>query len=427
MDSADLETFLTQRLKVLASVYACEPEKGSEPGVGWNWVKQIARFHEVWAITRANNRDSIERDLAKRPIPNVHWVYFDLPRWTRFWKKGQRGVHLYYYLWQIGAYLTGKRLHKEIRFDLVHHITFGNYWLPSFLPFLPAPFVWGPLGGGESAPKAFYETFRLRGRTYERLRNIARWVGERDPIVRFDARRAKIALAKATETAERLRLLGVNRVQSYSESGIAESEVTRPDILLPRDNKLFRVVSIGHLLHLKGFHLGLMAFAQLLNGFPYAEYWLIGDGSERRNLECLAQRFGLATKVRFWGSLARQDVLKKLRECDVLVHPSLHDSGGWVCLEAMSSGLPVICLDLGGPALQVTDETGFKIPARSPEQVVKDLADAMRRFARDASLRMRMGKAGRDRVREHFNWDKKGDWINQVYEQVATCKCTREA
>ena len=413
---------MTQRLKVLASVYACEPDKGSEPGVGWNWVKQIARFHEVWAITRENNRDPIERGLAKQPMSNIRWVYFDLPRWTRFWKRGPRGVHLYYYLWQIGAYFQGKRLHREVGFDLVHHIAFGNYWLPSFLSFLPVPFVWGPLGGGESTPRAFYETFSFRGRVYEWLRDIMRWVGERDPFVRFDARRAKVALAKAKETAERLRLLGASRVQLYSESGIAEGDFIGIDILPLRDANLFRVVSIGHLLHLKGFHLGLMAFAQLLRIFPTSEYWLIGDGPERRNLEQLAQRFGLSAKVRFWGNLPRQHVLEKLLQCDVLVHPSLHDSGGWVCLEAMSSGLPVICLDLGGPALQVTEETGFKVPAISPEQVVKDLAEAMRHLAQDASLRMRMGKAARERVMEYFDWDQKGEWIRDVYEQVASRK-----
>jgi len=390
-------------------------------------VKQIARFHEVWAITRANNRDSIERDLAKGPIPNVHWIYFDLPRWSCFWKKGTRGVHLYYYLWQVGAYLTGKHLHREVRFDLVHHIAFGNYWMPSFLSFLPAPFVWGPLGGGESAPRAFYESFSLRGRVHERLRNIARWIGESDPFVRFDARRAQIALAKAKETAERLQQLGAGRVQLYSESGITEAEVTRPDILSRRDDSLFRVVSIGHLLHWKGFHLGLMAFADVIKRFPSVEYWIIGDGPERHNLECLARRFGMATKVRFWGNLPREDVLDKLLECDVLVHPSLHDSGGWVCLEAMSSGLPVICLDLGGPSLQVTEETGFKVPAISPEQVVKDLAEGMHRLAQDSSLRMSMGKAGRRRLVDYFDWDKKGEWIREVYERVTSCKCTPSA
>ncbi|KAB2833154.1 MAG: glycosyltransferase family 1 protein, partial [Candidatus Dadabacteria bacterium] len=101
---------MQKRLKVLLSAYACESGKGSEPGVGWNWVNQIARFHDVWVITRANNRESIERENGGA-LSGVHWIYFDYPGWARFWKRGQRGVHLYYYLWQIAVYFLARRLH----------------------------------------------------------------------------------------------------------------------------------------------------------------------------------------------------------------------------------------------------------------------------------------------------------------------------
>ncbi|MGB2889494.1 MAG: hypothetical protein WBC04_17505, partial [Candidatus Acidiferrales bacterium] len=95
-------------MKVLVSAYACEPKKGSEAGAGWNWVCQISRFEECWVITRLNNRDAIDRALAGSPMPRVHFVYYDLPQWARFWKKGQRGTRAYYYLWQIGAYRLAK-------------------------------------------------------------------------------------------------------------------------------------------------------------------------------------------------------------------------------------------------------------------------------------------------------------------------------
>jgi glycosyltransferase involved in cell wall biosynthesis len=389
--------------------------------VGWNWVKQVARFHDVWAITRTTNRYLIEQALAMQPMPNVCWIYLDLSRWSRFWKKGQRGVHLYYYLWQMMAYHEGRRLHRDVGFDLVHHIAFGNYWLPSFLSFLPVPFVWGPLGGGESTPSPFYATFSSRGKAYERLRNIARRIGENDPFVRVNARRARVVLAKAKETAERLAHLGARDVRLYPESGITAAEIFRADISPRRDDGRFRLVSIGQLLHWKGFHLGLMAFARCLERLPGAEYWVIGEGPERRNLERLVQRSGLTTKVKLWGNLPRQMVLEKLRNCDALVHPSLHDSGGWVCLEAMSCGIPIICLDLGGPSLQVTDEIGIKIPAISPEQVVNDVGDAMVRLSGDATLRIRMGSAGRQRLQDHFDWDKKGEGIRELYEEVMGC------
>src|SRR5687768_6426183 len=75
-------------MKILVSAYACDPTRGSEPGAGWNWVRQAARFHDVWVITRAKNRRPIEDALREDPLPSVRWIYFDLPRWARFWKRG---------------------------------------------------------------------------------------------------------------------------------------------------------------------------------------------------------------------------------------------------------------------------------------------------------------------------------------------------
>ncbi len=87
--------------KVLLSAYACEPGRGSEPEVGWRWAVELAGLgYQVWVLTRANNRAAIERGLASRaPIPSLHFVYYDLPGWARWWKKGGRGVRLYYVLW----------------------------------------------------------------------------------------------------------------------------------------------------------------------------------------------------------------------------------------------------------------------------------------------------------------------------------------
>jgi len=410
---------MPRRLKILISAYACEPEKGSEPGIGWNWVKQIARFHEVWVVTRTTNRVNIEQALAREPMANVHWVYFDLPRWLRFWKKGQRGVQLYYYLWQIGVYFLGRRLQRRMGFDLVHHVTFVKYWMPSFLAFLPVPFIWGPVGGGESTPRTFWWALSSRGKVYEILRNIARTLGSLDPFVRLTAQRTALALATTEDTAKRLRALGCRHVKIYSQVGLPGGEIQRLASILPLQRNPFRLVSIGNLLHLKGFDLGLRAFAQLQQDFPESEYWLIGDGPERERLEGLTQNLGIADKVTFWGYLPRSQVLEKLAECDVLVHPSLHDSGGFVSLEAMASGTPVICLDLGGPALQVTEETGFKVPATSPEQAVHDIVGAMRQLAEDLELRQHMSQAGRKRVHEDFSWDRKGDYLAELYYMMA--------
>ena len=402
-------------MRILISAYACEPGRGSEPGIGWDHVCQTARHHDVWVITRCNNRAAIEKALARDPIAGLRCVYFDLPYWARFWKKGARGLNLYYYLWQIGAYLTARGLHHEVKFDLAHHVTFGSYWRPTFLPLLPIPFIWGPVGGGESTPGGFHRAFSMRGRLYEALRDYARKIGERDPFVRLAARRSVAALATTSQTKERLLALGCRKVAVCAQSGLPAEELVKLMALPLRHGNPFRVLSLGRLLHWKGFELGLQAFARFHALFPDSEYWLIGDGPERKRLERLGRKLGIRGRMVFWGVLARSEALEKISQCDVLLHPSLHDSSPMVAVEAMAAGRPVVCLDLGGPALQVTEDSGIKVPATSPEQVVSDLAAAMMQLAEDPDLRIRLGVAARQRVREHFAWDQKGVFMANMY------------
>lgn len=204
-----------------------------------------------------------------------------------------------------------------------------------------------------------------------------------------------------------------------SEAGMPAEEIHRLAKLPERTSGPLRLLSLGRLLHWKGFELGLRAFAAFLPRFPESEYWIIGDGPERSRLEELAGNLGVRDRVTFWGTLPRSEVLERLAGCDALVHPSLHDSGGWVCLEAMAAGRPVVCLDLGGPGIQVTGETGIKIQARTPAQTIADLADAFALLAGNRELAVRLGQAGRARVQQHFAWERKAELFAPLYEELA--------
>lgn len=404
-----------KRLKVLVSAYGCRPGEGSEPGIGWNVALQIAKYHQVWVITRENNRPRIEAEMLSNPVPGLHFVYYDLPGWARWWKQGQWGVYLHYYLWQIGIYFLAQKLQREVNFDLMHHITYGRYCAPSFLALLPVPLIWGPVGGGESAPDAFWRDFSLRGKVFEIIRNLSRWLGEHDPFVRLTVQRSVLVQATTEDTAQRLREMGATNVQVVSQVGLPQEEITHLRQYAQSQQSIVRFISIGRLLHWKGFHLGLRAFAQA--NLPDAEYWILGDGPERERLHALAEELGIIHQVKFWRKLPREETLQKLGECLALVHPSLHEAGGWVCLEAMAAGRPLLCLELGGPAIQATDETGFKIPAHTPEQVVQDLAKAMALLVKDSELGACMGQAGQKRVSE-FSWETKCQLLDQAYKEI---------
>ena len=55
------------RLKIFVSAYACEPNLGSEIGVGWHWVLEMSKFFELWVLTRESNRHTIEPWIDKHP------------------------------------------------------------------------------------------------------------------------------------------------------------------------------------------------------------------------------------------------------------------------------------------------------------------------------------------------------------------------
>ena len=410
------------RLRVLLSAYACEPGKGSEPAVGWGLARELAKYHDIWVLTRANNRPAIEAELARTAGSRFRVLYYDLPGWARWWKRGQRGVHFYYYLWQLGALFAVRRIHRRTRFDLVHHVTFVNYWLPSFLWLLGVPFVWGPVGGGDSSPILLRGGMGFGGRAYEILRDAARWLGEQDPFVGLATRRSIVAFGTTEATAHCLRRLGAKDVRVLSQVGMSAAEIGQLSQSPGPDAGVIRFVSIGRLLALKGFHFGLRAFARAR--IARAEYWIIGDGPELGRLRGLVTELGIAGQVRFWGGLPRDETLRRLAESHVLVHPSLHDSGGWVCAEALAIGRPVICLDLGGPAAQVTASTGFRIRPRTTSQVVRDLSEAMQRLAADPALRRQMGAAGRRRCMEELCWESKGRLLDAVYKEIVEKRST---
>ncbi len=407
-------------MKVLISAYSCEPGRGSERGVGWNVAYEVAKHNEVWVLTRPDeSREAIEAELVANPLPNLHFVYFTLPFWQDSMRLGQSGaMQIHYYLWQIQAYFVARKLHRKIGFDLAHHVTFVKYSAPSLLSLLPIPFVWGPVGGGESAPPKFWKDFSFRARLYEWARDIFRNTGQRDPMVGMTIRNSAVVRATTDDTAKRLYQMGATTVQIVPEVGLLDEEIAALNQYPLPASQPIRFISMGRLLHWKGFHLGVQAFAKA--NLTDAEYWLVGEGPEMDNLKHLAETGGVTDKVKFLGRLPREETLECLGESHVLVHPSLHDSGGWVCIEAMASGRPVICLNLGGPAIQVTEQTGFKLSAQDPDQVIRDMASVMQKLAHNPNLRIQMGKAGRQWVNENFSWKVVGERLNSLYKETVT-------
>ncbi|HEU4709591.1 MAG TPA: glycosyltransferase family 4 protein [Methylophilaceae bacterium] len=399
-----------QALKLLISAYACEPGKGSEPGVGWRWAMETAALgHEVWVLTRANNQVSIDKALGLHgKLRNLHFRYYDLPAWASFWKRGGRGVHLYYLLWQWGAYKEARRLHKEQQFHAVHHITFGVTRHPSFMGKLGIPFILGPLGGGERAPQELRKFCSLGGRIKDRLRDFANWVARWDPSVRQMYRRAQLILLKTPDSLAWLPQQYHGKAQCMLEIGVDQipPNTIQPGDL-PRRHQALHVLYVGRFLYWKGMDLGLRALAELRARGVQVRLTMIGQGPEKERWQALASSLKLTDCVTWVPWIKQHDLLHAYYTFDVLLFPSLHDSSGNVILEAMACGLPVVALDIGGPGQLVDARCGRLVATTglSADQTVSRLADALGELARDPQLaeQLRQGALARS---QEFAWKK---------------------
>jgi glycosyltransferase involved in cell wall biosynthesis len=353
---------------------------------------EIARLgHEVHVLTRANNVSAIERGLAALDGVQAHIHGYDLPRWARWWKKGVRGVHLYYLLWQWYAYRQARKLHAQEGFDLVHHITIGVYRHPSFMGGLGIPFIFGPIGGGEYSPPALLRSVLRSARIYEFLRSTANRIAAFDPLVRSTFRHASLILCKTQETMAAVPLEMRKKCICLLEVGIDPVLMAQlPSAGSERPQFLFA----GRLVYWKGIHLIFPALKQVRQDVPDATLTIVGEGKDRAWLQTVAQHCGVGDSVEWPGWVPREKLIQLYGRYTAFVFPSLHDSSGNVVVEAISQGLPVICLDVGGPGAILPDNCGFKIAAwdRTEEQVVSALAAAMKQLACNSALRRELAE-----------------------------------
>lgn len=357
-------------MRILVFAYACDPEHGSEPGVGWIWSRMLAHLGETWVVTRANNRVPIERALTTVPErEQLRFVYVDLPAWARFWKRGQRGVHLYYLLWQLAAVRRARRLGSR-RFDLVWHLTFANAWLGSLAPLVGGPFVYGPVGGGIAMPWRLLRGASGRAILSELARAAAQLIGRYfNPASRLAWRRAAVILVQNGETAQWLPRR--HRSKAVLLCNAVIDDVAEPAISRPRDRR--RALFAGRLIYWKGAELALHALARA----PCWDLVVHGEGPEEGNLRRVAAELGIEDRVTFAGNVDRQILLERMRtEFAVFLFPSLHEDCGWVVAEAVSAGLPVICVNRGGPPL-LAGAAGIAIECSDRETIIRQLALAL--------------------------------------------------
>lgn len=408
------------RLKVLVVAAAVHPDKGSEPGLGWGWVQALSRHHDLWVITgeREGNREAIELRLQRNSELGWRIKFFYLPlvygrHLPRIWPP------LYYRMyrqWHQRAFRVARQLEAEVGFDLVHQLNMGGFREPGYLWRLEKPFVWGPVGGTANVPLRFASVLGPR----EFLYHLAK-VTMNNLQFRYHPRVGK-ALARAD-----------GFVTSTSDTRTAFLRVRRKDSIVIQDTGpdtesapigRTRPVESDRILRLawSGLHVSRKALPILLRAVARLDSirWhldIVGQGPMTRRWKTLARRLGIDSHCTWHGWIPKREAMAVVARSDLFVFPSLHEATPTVVMEALSFGVPVICLDHCGMADVVTSECGVKVPVTTAREVIARFAEAIGRLARDPEQRQRLS-AGALRRAERFSWDNKVQRMLEVYKKA---------
>jgi glycosyltransferase involved in cell wall biosynthesis len=370
----------------------------------------VDRGLQVHQITHSRVRDELTQNFPTMSVSFVEETRLDAWVW--------RSVVLRFFmtpLFMLRAARIARKLIESHPDTVVHYTSPISPVAPLF-PIPGARVVVGPLNGNIHHPSGF----RSRESIAEKIRRLGMIPSQWLHRAFFSGKQTAdvILVAGGQRTYESLKVAGC-RAEQFREtldSGIPDELSEQPLIDHQGDN--LRFVHQGRLVAYKGTDLAIKAVAQTRNRVILD---VIGDGPERSKLEKLAEDLGVADRVHFAGWMKHEQLIASLRSYRAMVTPSLAEANGIVVQEAMMIGLPVICVDWGGPSLLVTPETGFSIPPVNEEQVVRDVADRMDRLAKDGPLARQMAERSRAvAIERGFAWsDLIEKWI-AIYRELAS-------
>jgi glycosyltransferase involved in cell wall biosynthesis len=403
-------------MKILLSAYACEPGKGSEPEVGWQWAIGLAQHASVTVVTRANNKASIEAALASRAATGNNrpeFIYYDLPEFFVRLKNLGLPMRIYYLLWQIGAARAIARL--KDRYDIVQHLTFNAFTLPGFLWFRHPVVVLGPLGGGMITKWSHLRWFPPKSRIAEILRSVLVTLSAWSPTLWISCAFARLILVANEDTLRRIprpfhfktRRLLETACPSATESGRSE---TRP---------LNRFIWVGSLEPRKAPAIAVEALERVLHQGEMATLTIVGDGPLRESLKQMLLQRELTDAVQLAGKLTRRRTLEAIGEHAALLFSSVRDTSGNVVLEAMAQGLPVIAFNHQGLPEMLDDSCGYLVEAADDGDEMGAFAKKMADIVRRPDIAAAKGRAAYNKAQEVLSWKSKWKAVLPLYQSLS--------
>jgi glycosyltransferase involved in cell wall biosynthesis len=420
------------KIKVLMVVEQCNPTFSSVPFVAYNLFKEIDRLVDVTLVTHERNKEAFETRTEHKKVIYIAQGDFNTKYYNfveGFATKGRINWPLYHTLtypiygeFDNNVYQQFKQSILRGDYDIVHALTpmMPRYPHKVVKACTKTPFLLGPVNGGLPFPSGFQETAKQESANLNFLRTLGRSLIPGYVETYKKADKVLVGSAYTLQMLQEMFAIPNSKAELFYENGISKDFLIRAKNV--SDGSKVKLLFVGRLVPYKCADVVIEAISQLDKEVQNKiSLSIVGDGSERSNLEKQVQGLNLGDVVNFVGWINQQQTLEYYSQSDIFCFPSIREFGGAVVLEAMACGLPCIVANNGGIAEYVTEETGFKIDPISREYLVQELRDKIKLLVKDEPLRKTMSIKAVERVQE-FEWEQKAQRIVAIYQELIEAK-----
>jgi glycosyltransferase involved in cell wall biosynthesis len=418
-----------KEFKVIVLAFACSPYRGSEGKVGWEGVLAISSFAEVYVLTAAHCRSEWEKAWDEGIAPSgVKVEFFGSVRpWhaNRLVARGQSWLRYVSFMKKVRRALP--RLVREIRPDLIHHLTYATWRVPTEVWRHGIPSIWGPIGGSGEVPQSFRQRLSRPAKILETLR---RWQGKKvagGRKFRAAMNQVSLVIAANEETKELLqndrgnKPLEVLPVAYLSKQRI--NNLQRPQQTVPKPESAAKpnVVHLfagGNIEGRKGLEWALQALAQVKELGISFRYIIAGGGPDIGNLKERARALGISGDVIFHPGYRGAEYLAVLKTTDIFLMPSFRETLGMTCQEAILSGCyPLVAnLSAQGEMARVAGIQGVSV--ENEDLLVSELVSRIKGFAADPVKFREEARIASEKLAVFFSKDRYLSTMREAYRSV---------
>ena len=404
---------VNKKLNIVISAYACSPNWGSEPGMAWNWVKNLSDYYNIYLITSTEFKEELLEGVVINNLESSIKIYFnDIGKKATMMGKNQGDWRFYYYYrkWQKKTYKIALNIIKKNDIVLVHQLNMIGFREPGYLWKLDKPSIWGPIGGMSPMPLGFIENSQYKLKIKYILKN---YISDLQLI--YSPR-----IKKAINSFNYIITASNNsKIKTFYKREFSVLNETGCDLPIVNNNlnrfdsEELDILWVGRNLYTKKLDLALEIISQLkkynikLHIVGIDDYNLFQD---------ILEKLDIKNQLIWHGKVPHKEISKMMRNFQLFLFTSVVEGTPHVILEAIENSLPIICFDTCGQGECVNEYIGIKIELSNPKKAVCDFTDEIIKLYNDRNKLKMLSKNSAKRARE-LSWSYKTCEMLNFYQK----------